>query len=53
MPEQEKTGREIHYQLRIDKIKEIDTWQEQFRNIREDRFSQLDDVLSNIKNKSK
>ncbi|MBC9796905.1 ArsR/SmtB family transcription factor [Sinomicrobium weinanense] len=53
MLQQKKAGREIYYQLKIDKMKEIDTWLEQFRRIWEDRFSQLDEVLSNIKNKSK
>lgn len=53
MLQQKKEGREIYYQLKIDKMKEIDTWLEQFRSIWEDRFSQLDQVLSNFKNKSK
>lgn len=53
MLEQEKAGREIYYQLKIDKMKEIDTWLEQFRKIWEDRFDQLDQILINIKNKSK
>jgi len=43
-------GREIYYGLKIDKIKEIDDWLEQFRKIWEHRFDQLDIVLSNIKN---
>ncbi|HEY0427164.1 MAG TPA: metalloregulator ArsR/SmtB family transcription factor [Pyrinomonadaceae bacterium] len=46
---QEYKGREIYYQLEIDKMKEIDKWLEQFRKIWETRFSQLDDVLSTIK----
>lgn len=50
---QEQKGREIYYQLEIDKMKEIDKWLEQFRQLWETRFSQLDDVLSNLKsNKS-
>ncbi len=47
---QEKKGREIFYSLEIDKMKEIDRWMEQFRKIWETRFSQLDQVLSTIKN---
>ncbi|MEL1246173.1 metalloregulator ArsR/SmtB family transcription factor [Flavobacterium sp. DGU11] len=47
---QEQKGREIYYQLEIDKMKEIDKWLEQFRQLWETRFSQLDDVLSNLKN---
>lgn len=46
---QEQKGREIYYSLEIDKIKEIDTWIEQFRKIWEDRFNQLDNLLSTIK----
>lgn len=49
--EQEKVGREIYYQLKVDKMKEIDQWLEQFRKIWEERFDQLDEVLSNLKNK--
>ena len=46
---QEFQGREIYYELEIDKMKEIDKWLEQFRKIWEDRFSQLDTVLSKLK----
>lgn len=45
----EQQGREIYYRIEIDKMKEIDQWLEQFRKIWENRFSQLDDLLSNIK----
>jgi DNA-binding transcriptional ArsR family regulator len=48
---QEQQGREIFYQLEVSKMKEIDKWLEQFRKIWEDRFSQLDKLLVNIKNK--
>ncbi len=47
--EQEKVGREIYYQLKVDKMKEIDQWLEQFRKIWEKRFDQLDEVLSTLK----
>ena len=50
---QEQHGREIYYSLEIKKMKEIDKWLEQFRKIWEDRFNQLDKVLSTIKNKKK
>lgn len=43
-------GREIHYQLKVEKMKEIDQWLDQFRKIWEDRFAQLDDILSKPKN---
>ncbi|MVT06715.1 ArsR/SmtB family transcription factor [Chitinophaga tropicalis] len=46
---QEHQGREIYYQLEIDKMKEIDKWLEQFRKIWESRFQQLDQLLSIIK----
>ena len=46
---QEYQGREIYYQLEIKKMKEIDKWLEQFRKIWEDRFNQLDKVLSKLK----
>lgn len=46
---QDHKGREIYYQLEIDKMKEIDKWLEQFRKIWEDKFSQLDDLLNNLK----
>jgi DNA-binding transcriptional ArsR family regulator len=50
---QEYKGREIYYQLEIDKMKEIDKWIEQFRKIWETRFNQLDKVLSTIKKQKK
>jgi DNA-binding transcriptional ArsR family regulator len=46
-------GREIYYQLKIEKMKEIDTWLEQFRQIWESRFEQLDTLLSTLKNNKK
>ncbi len=49
----EQQGREIYYQLEIDKMKEIDKWLEQFRKIWETRFSQLDNLLLTIKNEKK
>ncbi|MEC5148239.1 Transcriptional repressor SdpR [Chitinophaga sp. 180180018-2] len=48
---QSHQGREIYYQLEIDKMKEIDKWLEQFRKIWETRFQQLDHLLSTIKKK--
>lgn len=49
--EQEKVGREIYYQLKVDKMKDLDQWLEQFRAIWETRFAQLDNVLSILKTK--
>jgi len=53
LTKQEHRGREIYYQLEIDKMKEIDKWLEQFRKIWETRFNQLDNLLSTIKKKKK
>lgn len=50
---QEHKGREIYYQLEIDKMKEIDKWLEQFRKIWETRFNQLDNLLAKIKKQKK
>jgi DNA-binding transcriptional ArsR family regulator len=50
---QEYKGREIYYQLEINKMKEIDKWIEQFRKIWETRFNQLDKVLSTMKKQKK
>lgn len=48
---QEQNGREIYYQLETEKMKDIDQWLAQFRAIWESRFSELDNVLSTLKNK--
>jgi DNA-binding transcriptional ArsR family regulator len=50
---QKQEGREIFYELKIDKMKEIDIWIDQFRKIMEERFQQLDEVLFTLKNKKK
>tara|TARA_R110002050_G_scaffold56512_3_gene127151 strand:- start:113823 stop:114143 length:321 start_codon:yes stop_codon:yes gene_type:complete len=49
--ESNQQGREIYYQIKIEKMKEIDKWLEQFRKIWEDRFNQLDQVLIKLKSK--
>jgi DNA-binding transcriptional ArsR family regulator len=46
-------GREIYYSIEIDKIKEIDTWIEQFRKIWVTRFNQLDILLATMKKEKK
>jgi len=48
---QEHKGREIYYQLEIEKMKEIDKWLEQYRKIWETRFEQLGEVLKTLKKK--
>jgi DNA-binding transcriptional ArsR family regulator len=46
---QKQLGREIYYQIEMDKMKEIDVWLEKFRKTWEDRFGQLDNLLINLK----
>ena len=50
---QEQTGREIYYHFNPKKMEDIDVWLNQFREIWETRFSQLDDLLSTIQKKEK
>lgn len=50
---QEQQGREIYYSLEIEKMKEIDKWIKQFREIWETKFNQLDEVLITLKNQKK
>src|SRR5690625_3830022 len=45
----EKKGRQRFCYIRPQKIKEVDQWLEQFRQLWEDRFNQLDQVLNNLK----
>lgn len=46
---QDVKGREIYYQLELNRMKEIDEWLEQFRKLHVTRFNQLDQLLTNIK----
>ena len=50
---QEHKGREIYYQLEIDKMKEIDKWLEQYREIWGTRYKQLDEMLGTITKQKK
>ncbi|KQO20937.1 ArsR family transcriptional regulator [Flavobacterium sp. Leaf82] len=50
---QEQQGREIYYSLEIEKMKEIDKWINQFREIWETKFNQLDEILLTLKNQKK
>jgi DNA-binding transcriptional ArsR family regulator len=50
---QKPEGREIFYELKMDKLKEVDIWLDQFRKILEVQFQQLDEVLYTLKNKKK
>lgn len=42
-------GREIYYEIKVDKMKDIDNWLAQIRRIWEDRYHQLDQLISTIK----
>ncbi len=48
----EQRGREIYYALKVEKMREVDKWLDQFRNIWENRMNKLDKVLSNMKNQN-
>lgn len=48
---QKQQGREIYYELKMEKMNEIEVWLEQFRKIVKQQFEQLDDVLLTLKNK--
>ena len=50
---QEQKGREIYYSLEIEKMKEIDSWLEQYRKIWETQFAQLDALLAELKQAQK
>jgi DNA-binding transcriptional ArsR family regulator len=50
---QEQQGREIHYHLNTDKMKDIEKWLEKFKQLTAKRFDQLDKVLQTIKNSKK
>jgi len=46
---QEQQGREIHYHLNAEKMKDIEKWLEQFKQSLANRFEQLDKVLKQLK----
>ena len=50
--QQEQKGREIYYQLELNKLKEIDQWLAQFKAIWENRFNELDNLLITLKSKT-
>src|SRR5882757_8499401 len=50
---QEQKGREIYYHINASKMKEIDKWINQFKNILEKQFNQLDKVLLTLKKNKK
>src|SRR3954470_7394030 len=48
---QEQNGREVYYHFNPKKMKEVDKWLQQFRKLWEDRFSNLDNILKQLKTK--
>ncbi len=48
---QEQSGREIYYHLNPKKMKEASDWINQFRELWEGRFNQMEKVLKSIKSK--
>ena len=50
---QQYQGREIYYHLNADKMKDIEKWLEQFRQLMAKRFKQLDEVLLKLKSNKK
>ena len=47
--EQEQNGREMHYHLNPEKIKEIADFIEPFRKLWDDRFNKLETIMKNYK----
>src|SRR6201985_2795722 len=48
---QEQNGREIHYHLNPQKMKEIADFIEPFRQMWDERFNKLESIMKNYKNK--
>ncbi len=46
-------GREIYYEIKVDKMKEIEKWLAQFRAIWKNRYNQLDNLLSTLNDSEK
>lgn len=49
----EKEGREIVYSINSEKMEELETWIMEFKNILNQQFSQLDEVLSQLQKNKK
>ncbi len=48
--EQEQNGREIYYHTNAKKMKEVADFIEPFRNMWDDRFNKLENIMKNYKN---
>ena len=44
---QEQSGREVHYHLNAEKMKEIASFIEPFRKMWDDRFNMIEDIMKN------
>ena len=53
LAKQEQTGREIYYHFNPKKMKDVADFAEQFRQMWETKFNQLDKVLSTMKTNKK
>jgi DNA-binding transcriptional ArsR family regulator len=51
--ESNQQGREIYYQIKMERMKEIDLWLDQIRLIWEARFDSLDNYITKIQNERK
>jgi len=49
--QQEQSGREIHYHINAKKMKEVADFIEPFRQMWDDRFNKLEDLMKNYKPK--
>ncbi|MGV3629764.1 MAG: ArsR/SmtB family transcription factor [Bacteroidota bacterium] len=47
--QQEQTGREIHYHINADKMKEVADFIEQFRQMWDERFNKLESLMKSYK----
>jgi DNA-binding transcriptional ArsR family regulator len=47
----QKSGREKYYHFNPQKFNEVDIWLDQFKKLLENRFDQLDQVLTNLNSK--
>ena len=48
---QEQSGREVHYHLNAEKMKEIASFIEPFRKMWDDRFNMIEDIMKNYQPK--
>jgi DNA-binding transcriptional ArsR family regulator len=48
---QQQNGREIYYHFNPKAMKEVNDWLEPFRQMWEDRFDRIDEILNNLQNK--